>query len=549
VTGTDGTRLELTWPNKDKFLLSPKDETGKPVWVDRSHPAASEVRLVDFTESCGTVDPSDPVRDNLLFTGDSLDVLRILAEHPEYRREYCGRVKCVYIDPPFNTGQAFAHYDDWMEHSTWLSFMRDRLLLIRDLLAPDGSVWVHLDDVEQHRMRCLMDEVFGSQNFITSVVWQKLYARKSNTRVSTSHDTIVCYARDERKFTVNLLPPTPELLSRYKNPDSDPRGPWQSISFHVRTDNPERRVDYRYEVTLPSGRSVAPPAGRHWNGKRERYERLLREGMLWFGSAGDAIPRMKMFLKLEDIGLTPNTWWDRTEVGDNEESKSEVQKLFPGVLDVFQTPKPERLLQRVIHVATDPGDIVLDCFGGSGTTAAVAHKMGRRWVTAEILPKTVADFTCPRLQKVVGGSDTGGVSGLVGWGGGGGFRSVQVGPSMYDVSDGFVLLADWATNGRFAEGVSAQLDFDWEPMGNPFCGRRGRQRLAVFDGAVGTEEIRSLAGQLDEKESMTVVAQVVLPGAEELLASLSKGSRIRKAPRDLLADGTRRAQRRRVTTT
>jgi len=153
------------------------------------------------------------------------------------------------------------------------------------------------------------------------------------------------------------------------------------------------------------------------------------------------------------------------------------------------------------------------------------------------------------LTSYVGGSDTGGVSGLVGWGGGGGFRSVQVGPSMYDVSDGFVLLADWATNGRFAKGVSAQLDFDWEPMGNPFCGRRGRQRLAVFDGAVGTEEIRSLAGQLDEKESMTVVAQVVLPGAEELLASLSKGSRIRKAPRDLLADGTRRAQRRRVTTT
>ncbi len=151
MAAAESMRLELTWPNKDKFLLSPKDETGKPVWVGRSHPAASEVRLVDYTALRGDVGPErDRAGDNLLFTGDSLDVLRILAEHPEFRREYRGKVKCVYIDPPFNTGQAFEHYDDWMEHSTWLSFMRDRLLLMRDLLAEDGSVWVHLDDVEAH---------------------------------------------------------------------------------------------------------------------------------------------------------------------------------------------------------------------------------------------------------------------------------------------------------------------------------------------------------------------------------------------------------------
>ena len=174
-------RLELVWPGKDKFLLVPKDETGKPVWVKRDHPAASEVRLTDVTGSVGEV-PAEPLDANLLFTGDSLEVLRVLTEVPEYRSRYRGKVKLVYIDPPFNTGQAFEHYDDWMEHSTWLSFMRERLLLIRELLAPDGSVWVHLDDAEQHRMRLLMDEVFGPQNFIANVVWQKAYSPKNSAR-------------------------------------------------------------------------------------------------------------------------------------------------------------------------------------------------------------------------------------------------------------------------------------------------------------------------------------------------------------------------------
>ncbi len=538
-------RLELVWPKKDEFLLSPKDATGKPVWVPRTHPAASEVRLADFTGTCGEVGPdADRAQDNLLFTGDSVDVLRILAEHPQFRQYYRGQVKCVYLDPPFNTGQAFEHYDDWMEHSTWLSFMRDRLLLVKELLAPDGTIWVHLDDVEQHRMRCLLDEVFGAQNFITSVVWQKLYARKSNTRISTSHDTIVCYARDEKRFAANLLAATPELLARYKNPDDDARGPWQSVSFHVRTDNPERRGEYRYEITLPSGRRVGPPAGRHWNGKVERYERMLQEGMLWFGPAGDALPRLKMFLKPEEIGLVANTWWERIEVGDNDESKSEVQRLFPGVQDVFQTPKPERLLQRILHIASAPGDLVLDCFAGSGTTAAVAHKMRRRWVTTEVLPSTVEQFARTRLEKVVNGSDDGGVSKDVGWAGGGGFRSLTVGRSMYEVApNGTPLLADWATNGRFARGVAAQLDFEFDEDGTPFCGRRGRMRLAVLDGAVGPEEARTFAATLGEDERVTIVAKVVLPGAEEMLGVLSRGSRIRKAPRDLLADGSRRARR------
>lgn len=543
-----GPRLELTWPNKDKFLLVPKDQEGKPVWVDTDHPAAAEVRISDFTDAIGEVNEGDPYSDNLLFVGDSLDVLRILNEVPEYRQHYRGKIKLIYIDPPFNTGQTFTHYDDWMEHSTWLSFMRDRLILMKELLAPDGSIWVHLDDAEAHRMRCLMDEVFGAQNFVATFPWQKLYARKSNAMVSVAHDTIICFARDIKQMRLNLLPATEELLSRYKNPDNDPRGPWQSVSFHVRTDNPEKRGDYRYDIALPSGRSVQPPAGRHWNGKRERYEQLVADGRLWFGPDGDSVPRLKMFLDADSIGLVPDTWWSRGDVGDNNESKSEVQALFPDIGDVFQTPKPERLLARVVHIASNPGDVVLDVFGGSGTTAAVAHKMGRRWISAEILPTTVATFTQARLGMVVSGQDAGGISASVEWSGGGGFRVVTVGPSMYEDTPLGVMLADWAINGRFARAVAGQLGFEWQPEAAPFCGVRGRMRLAVFDGAVGTEEARQVIAALGERERVTIVAKVILPGVEELVTELSRGSRVRKAPRDVLTDRsrTRRRPRREV---
>jgi adenine-specific DNA-methyltransferase len=220
-----------------------------------------------------------------------------------------------------------------------------------------------------------------------------------------------------------------------------------------------------------------------------------------------------------------------------------MKALFPEVTP-FSTPKPERLIERVLRIGTNPGDIVLDCFAGSGTTAAVSHKMGRRWITAEIAQSTVDTFVRPRLDRVVDGQDEGGVSGAVDWSGGGGFRAVSVGQSMYEVTPYGVTLADWATNGRFARAVAGQLGFDWQSKKYaPFCGVRGRMRLAVFDGAVGPEEVRQVAAALAENERVTIVAKVVLPGAEELLAELSKGSRIRKAPTDLLTDSTRRRRR------
>jgi len=530
-------RLELVWPGKDKFLLVPKDVDGKPVWVERDHPAASEVRLTDVTGSVGEV-PNEPFNANLLFTGDSLDVLRVLTEVPEYRSRYRGKVKLVYIDPPFNTGQAFEHYDDWMEHSTWLSFMRERLLLIRELLAPDGSVWVHLDDAEHHRMRLLMDEVFGPSNFVASVIWEKADSPRNSARqFSTDQDYVLVYSRNI-DWSPNRLPRTAESDSIYSNPDDDPRGPWLP-------GDPYANKPYSkglYEKVGPTGRSFSPPPGRYWRVSEERLDELNDDGRVWWGPTGNARPSIKRYLN-EVADLVPRTIWSKEDVGSNRTSKNEMRAIFAGVSS-FATPKPERFMERVLRISTQPGDIVLDCFAGSGTTAAVAQKMRRRWVTAEILPSTVEQFTQPRLTKVVNGEDPGGITKSAGWHGGSGFVTVTVGPSMYEDTAYGVVLADWARGQRFARGVAGQLGFAWQGDAQPLCGIRGRMRLAVLDGAVGPEEVRAIVGALAEKERVTIVATSVLPQAEETLAEISKGSRIRKAPRDLLTSGSLRVRRR-----
>lgn len=246
---------------------------------------------------------------------------------------------------------------------------------------------------------------------------------------------------------------------------------------------------------------------------------------------------------ISDTGRVPDTWWPHEDVGHNRSAKNEIKALFAGVLP-FSTPKPERLLQRIIRIGSNPGDIVVDVFGGSGTTAAVAQKMGRRWVTAELSPDTLDQFIVPRLTKVVDGDDPGGITKDAGWEGGGGFRTVEVGPSMYEVTPVGVMLADWATNGKFARAVAGQLGFTFQPDAAPLCGVRGRMRLAVLDGAVGPEEVRGIVGALADGERVTIVAKVILPGAEETLTGVSRGSKVRKAPRDLLADHVRRARRR-----
>ncbi|XVQ85349.1 site-specific DNA-methyltransferase [Microbispora siamensis] len=514
---------------RDDALLNTAD--GGYEWVSRQDPRVTEVRLLRQTGKAGDV--SGNPSDNLLIQGDSYAVLRALSRTPEYSKQYRGKIKLVYIDPPFNTGQAFEHYDDALEHSVWLTMMRDRLLLIRDLLAPDGSVWVHLDDAEMAYCRVLMDEIFGRGNFIGTVVWQKIHARNNSAQhLSSVHDYLLVYARSKNDLVFNRIDRTELSDQEFWNPDNDPRGPWRRSDLTA--SHPYE--DGRYEVVGPHGDVFAPRGNRWWSCSRETFEALRADNRLWWGKTGRTFPFRKRF-QSELGGLVPSTFWTHDEVGDNRQAKAEVTRLF-GRSQIFSTPKPEALLQRVIQIASNPGDVVMDVFAGSGTTAAVAHKMGRRWITAELLSETTDTFTRPRLEKVVAGDDPGGITKAVGWTGGGGFRSLQVAPSAFELAGSRVFFAEWVKGADFAAVVAAQLGFTFDGLeGGPVCGRRGRTRLAVVDGVVDEVVARAVLGLIDEGERVTIVGRGVTPEAEILVSELSKGSRVVKAPRDLVSRG------------
>ena len=402
-------KLELTWIGKDKRpKLEPRILLEDPA---RSYHARQRVTDNDLF-------------DNRLIFGDNLLALKAL------EAEFAGKVKCVFIDPPYNTGSAFTHYDDGLEHSIWLGLMRDRLEIIRRLMSDDGSLWITIDDNEAHYLKVVCDEVFGRGNFVSSVAWQKVFAKKNKALISGSHDHILVVARDMARWVRNLLPRDGAALAAFKNLDSDSRGLWQSVAYSVQSEDADRRKAYRYPVRLPSGREVMPPAGRHWNGLPNRTEELKTDKRLWFGRDGDSPPRLKVFLKEVQDGLVPDTWWTHEFAGSNQDSKKEMLELLPGV-EPFATPKPEKLLLRVLTIATDPGDVVLDSFAGSGTTGAVAHKMGRRWIMVE-LGEHCHTHIVPRLKKVIAGEDAGGITDAVGWQGGGGFRYYSLAPSLLE---------------------------------------------------------------------------------------------------------------------
>lgn len=360
---------------------------------------------------------------NLIIQGDNLLALKALIPF------YAGRVKCIFIDPPYNTKSAFEHYDDNLEHSQWLSMMYPRLVLLRELLAEDGSIWVTIDDNEAHYLKVLMDEVFGRKNFVASIAWQKAFAKKSKAQISGSHDHILICAKNIDNWSRNLLPREGKALNAFKNSDNDHRGLWQSVAYSVQSEDAEKRQEYRYAIELPSGRKVMPPTGRHWNGLPSRTEELRNDNRLWFGKNGDNAPRLKVFLHEVQDGIVPDTWWSHDEAGSNQDSKKELLQLFPGV-EPFGTPKPEALMHRIISIASSPDDIVLDSFLGSGTTTAVAHKMGRRYIGIE-MGDHARTHCVPRLEKVIAG-EQGGISQAVGWKGGGGFSFHTLGEPAFD---------------------------------------------------------------------------------------------------------------------
>ncbi|MDT0181453.1 site-specific DNA-methyltransferase [Microbacterium sp. ARD31] len=408
--------VQLVWPNKH-LTLRASGRMGYE-WLepsDRRLTKPLKVRPISKAELSAT--------SNVLAIGDGLDVLEALAETPALN----SGIRLVYIDPPFNTQVNFRQYNDSMHRAQWLSMMRDRLVALKAHLTDDASVWVHLDDAEVHRARAVMDEVFGEQAFVASVIWQKKMTRDSRAAFSSNHDTILVYAPSgpkKWKTSRNLLVKDDAVL---RNRDDDPRGPWADAPFTA----PGYRRAQQYDIVTPTGAVLRPPRGRSWYATEPTYRELLAEDRIWFPKGGDGSPRLKLFAH-QLRGLVPFTVWGSSDTGTNDDAKRHLLALFPDI-EVFDTPKPESLLERIIHIATNPGDLVVDIFAGSGTTAAAAHKMRRRWITVERNAQTVADFTLPRLNSVVRGDDQGGISTAVSWTGGGAFNVLGVEPRFGSV--------------------------------------------------------------------------------------------------------------------
>jgi len=349
---------------------------------------------------------------NTLIQGENLLVLEALL--PRFEEQ----VRCCYIDPPYNNQERHYHYHDSRDHRTWLDETTARVELLAEFLRDDGSLWVSIDDRELHYLKVACDAIMGRKNFVTTIVWQQRTTRENRKVFSNNHEYILVYAKDLRRFnaTRNSLDLSPEMRARYKNPDNDPRGPWQSITANAQSGH--GTPDQFYKLVSPSGKVHEPPPGRCWIYSFKKMKKEIAAGNIHFGKDGSNVPRIKRFLSEVRTGLTPHTLWTAEEVGTNDFAKKHLIKLFPEE-DVFDTPKPESLIQRVVQIATSPGDLVLDAYLGSGTTAAVAHKCDRQYIGIEEGDHAVTHCS-KRLQLVVDGEEAG-ISDLVGWRSGGGF--------------------------------------------------------------------------------------------------------------------------------
>jgi len=481
-------KLELTWIGKEnRPKLEPRILLEEP---ERSYHAKHRVSGKD-------------IFDNKLIFGDNLLALKALEQ------EYAGKVKCVFIDPPYNTGSAFEHYNDGVEHSLWLSLIRDRLEIIRNLLSDNGSLWITIDDNESHYLKVLCDEVFGRANFVANVVWEKVYTPKSNGRgLSGDHDHVLVFAKSPTWLDTgwNMVPRTEEQRGRFKNLDNDPDGPWRTYPLDVRTEDSARREKYRYEVVLPSGRVVKPAQGRHWALPKEAFEKKRVEGEIYFGKAGDAMPTKKVYLKDAKQGVIARTWWTYKEVGGNQDAKREILAIFGD--SGFITPKPEKLIERVLTIATNPGDLVLDSFAGSGTTGAVAHKMGRRWIMVE-LGEHCHTHIIPRMQKVIDGEDQGGISKTVNWKGGGGFRYFKLAPSLLEQDK----WGNWVINKEYnpnmlAEALCKLEGFTYSPSDSIYW-QHGHSTendfIYVTTQTLSFEQLQKLSDDVGQERSLLVL--------------------------------------------
>ena len=413
-------KVELVFPYKDCVLEGgqTKDEQKRTEIFYNESLAKSEIdRLLfpkvftnvkKFSSKGVQVAENFSTTDNLIIKGNNL--LAVASLLPRFKNQ----IKCIYIDVPYNTGNDSFGYNDRFNHSSWLTFMKNRLELAKKLLRKDGSIWISIDDDEQAYLKILCDEIFGRENFVCNVIWEKKYSPQNDAKyLSDSHDFILVYAKDKNKWRPNLLPRTEEMDARYSNPDNDLRGVWTSGAIQAKSGN----ASLTYEITTPTGKKFLPPAGTFWRFSQKSFAEMVADNRIWFGEDGNNVPRIKRFLSEVQQGLVSKTLWKIEEVGDNQESKKEIKAL--NLSEVFSTPKPERLIERILTLATNEGDIVLDYHLGSGTTAAVAHKMGRQYIGVEQMDY-IETVTVERLKKVIEG-EQGGISEAVNWEGGGSF--------------------------------------------------------------------------------------------------------------------------------
>lgn len=421
-------------------------------------------RLLEPAPELSAGDPHSP---NMLIQGDNLEALKALLPY------YAGRVKCIYIDPPYNTRSAFEHYDDSLEHSLWLAMMYPRLELLRELLSEDGSIWISVDDNEGHYLKVIMDEIFGRANFVANVIWEKSDSPKMDSRYfSSRHDHIHVFAKDVEKLVLQRI--VDEVQTHYNRVDSGGHKyylkPLRAMGSGE--DTREARPSMYYPLTAPDGTKVFPKKPDGTDGRwRWGPDKVKAEGdrIEWVSGRGGWTPYYRIYAEANN-GRPPETIWKHERVGSNRTSKVEVKTLF-GEETTFTTPKPEGLIRQIIELATNPSDIILDSFLGSGTTAAVAHKMGRRYIGIELGEHAVTHCV-PRLKKVIEG-ERGGISEAVNWKGGGGFRFYRLGDAVFD-EEGHI-----NTKVKFA-ALAAHVWFT--ETGQPLAGSPRKPFLGIHDG-------------------------------------------------------------------
>jgi site-specific DNA-methyltransferase (adenine-specific)/adenine-specific DNA-methyltransferase len=430
---------------------------------------------------------------NLLVQGDNLHALKALLPR------YAGRVKCIYIDPPYNTGNEGWSYNDnvnspeirqWLgevvgkegetldRHDRWLCMMYPRLVLLHQFLRNDGAIFISIDDNEVGRLRLLMDEIFGANNFVATILWQKIFSPKNSARhFSEDHDYIVVYALNASVWKPNLLPRGEDADARYKNPDHDPRGVWTSGDLQARNYYSEGT----YPITCPTGRIIQGPGkGMYWRVSKDNFDKLNKDGRIWWGKSGNNMPRMKRYLSDVKGGIVPQTMWFYKEVGHTQEAKKELLEMvsFANSDDVFITPKPTRLIQRILQIASDKDSLILDSFAGSGTTGHAVLKQNaedggsRRFIAVEMDGDIAEKVTAERLKSVVGGYTNAKGETVPGLGGGFQFCRLSQEPL-------FTAAGDIRPDVTFAQ----LADFVWfQETGTGYAGGADSALLGVHDG-------------------------------------------------------------------